>query len=200
MHAQHKPGVFSPRPFEIRFTASPPTAPATFFCRKERDSRSVFRPRFVIAVSHSPTHRLARRSRAFGHRSTPAPPRHAAASLRRQPACRLPFATFARQPIAAPRRTCATHALASHRPAVSATPARRHAVSAPRPVRPDQAQAQRFDEVGGLGIGEAMSPRGRDARSAGGLLPRPSFIFTYPPLPLVPRPGESAQTRPARSS
>lgn len=200
MHAQHKPGVFSLRPFEIRFTASTPSAPATFFCRKERTSRIGFCPRFAVTVSHSQPIRLTRRSRAFGHRSTPAPTRHVATSIRRTFASRLPFAAFARPPFAAPRRPCAMHAIACRLPADSATPARRHAASAPRPVRPKSHPAQRQDEVGGLGIGVESPPRGRDARSAGGVLAPRTLIFAYPPLPLVPRPGESSSNKTARSS
>lgn len=169
MRAQHKPGVFSPRPFQNQFTASPPTAPATFFCRKERAIVIVFRPRFAVAVSPSPPFAATRRSRAFGHRSLPAPSRHAAASLRLPFACRLPFAAFARLPLP----HLAGHASNEHSPAASLTTAppqpRLHAASAPRPVRPSGHRAQRFDEVGGLGIGEESPPRGRGARSAAGL-------------------------------
>ena len=130
MHAQHKPGVFSPRPFEIRFTASPPTAPATFFCRKERDSRSVFRPRFVIAVSHPHTVRPRPPQPRFraAQRTSAIPARRRLAS---HPARRPPSLRRVRPP-----SPCRTSPATRHRSARHPSPiSQRHPRQAPRRQR-----------------------------------------------------------------
>jgi hypothetical protein len=183
--AQHKPGVFSHLPFEIRFPRFRLPAPATFSTARNAHAA----PFSARVLPHSPP----------PFRTAP-PPRFRASqpTSASQPAA-TPDHALAPPPaerLAIPAPTTRTPAAQPHTPPASITPTTQDA----RSGSPKQQQATRHREVGGLGIGLNLSPRGRDARSAGCVQAKLKYYLRVSTPPTCPRPGESSSNKTARSS